>query len=228
MTNLAFAFFPAAAMVIGAAIAVLRPPGAGVTSGIQHLAAGVVFAAAAVEILPQVKHQGSLVATAIGGALAIVTMLSLKQIEERWKGPVGMLAAVGVDIFVDGLVLGLAFLAGERAGLLLAVALTLEVLFLGVTTTIELSETVCSQFKTVAIVAALAVLLPLGMVAAAPVALLPPYLITGFLAFGLIALLYLVTEELLIEAHEQPDTPLIASMFFVGFLGLLLIEEALG
>ena len=39
------------------------------------------------------------------------------------------------------------------------------------------------------------------------------------------ALLYLVTEELLVEAHERPDTPFISAMFFVGFLGLLLIEE---
>jgi ZIP family zinc transporter len=39
------------------------------------------------------------------------------------------------------------------------------------------------------------------------VALLPNPLLTGFFAFGLIALLYLVTEELLIEAHETPDRP---------------------
>jgi ZIP family zinc transporter len=54
---------------------------------------------------------------------------------------------------------------------------------------------------------------------------LPPIIITGFLSFGLMALLYLVTEELLVEAHEKPDTPLISSMFFVGFLGLLVLEE---
>ena len=40
------------------------------------------------------------------------------------------------------------------------------------------------------------------------------------------ALLYLVTEKLLVEAHEQPDSPLISAMFFVGFLGLLLLDEA--
>ena len=45
------------------------------------------------------------------------------------------------------------------------------------------------------------------------------------LSFGLMALLYLVTEELLVEAHEKPDSPLISAMFFVGFLALLLIEE---
>ena len=56
----------------------------------------------------------------------------------------------------------------------------------------------------------------------------PPVVIAGFLSFGLMALLYLVTEELLVEAHEKPDTPRISAMFFIGFLGLLLIEELLG
>ncbi|WP_210253199.1 hypothetical protein [Beijerinckia sp. L45] len=36
-------------------------------------------------------------------------------------------------------------------------------------------------------------------------------------AFGLIALLYLATEELLVEAHEKPDSLLITSCFFVSF-----------
>ncbi len=39
------------------------------------------------------------------------------------------------------------------------------------------------------------------------------------------ALLYLVTEELLVEAHGRPDSPLINAMFFVDFLGLLILEE---
>ena len=43
------------------------------------------------------------------------------------------------------------------------------------------------------------------------------------------ALLYLVTEELLVEAHEGgKETPFAAAMFFAGFLLLLLLEEGLG
>ncbi len=42
------------------------------------------------------------------------------------------------------------------------------------------------------------------------------------------ALLYLVTEELLVAAHEQPEVPLVSVMFVVGFLALLMIEEVLG
>ena len=46
------------------------------------------------------------------------------------------------------------------------------------------------------------------------------------LAFGTIALLYPVTEELLAEAHETPDTPILTAMFFLGFLTLLTITIA--
>ena len=38
---------------------------------------------------------------------------------------------VGIDILIDGLVLGIGFAAGAKQGLLLTGALTLEVLFLG-------------------------------------------------------------------------------------------------
>jgi ZIP family zinc transporter len=46
----------------------------------------------------------------------------------------------------------------------------------------------------------------------------------GMLSFGCAALLYLVTEELLVEAHEEIETPIQTAMFFVGFIALLLTE----
>lgn len=227
-TVLLYTIIPVLAVVLGSIAASLRRPGAGFVSAMQHLAAGVVFAAAATEILPQVMHQASPAATLLGGSLGVGTMLGLKAIEARFKGPVALLAAIGLDILIDGLVLGLAFIAGAKAGLLLTIALTLEVLFLGLTLTTELGETLKSRLKVVATVSALAILLPLGALIATPIASLSPVVIAGFLSFGLMALLYLVTEELLAEAHETSDTPLISAMFFVGFLGLLLLEEVMG
>ena len=227
MQAVAFTLIPVTAVLLGSLVAVTRRPSEAVVSAMQHLAAGVVFAAAAVEILPQVMHEGSPVATFIGGAIGIIVMLSLKAIEGRAKGPIAMLAAVGVDILIDGLVLGLAFVAGGKAGVLLTIALTLEVLFLGLTVTTELGETIRSKARIVGITVGIALLLPIGAALATPVALFPPIVVAGFLSFGLMALLYLVTEELLVEAHEKPDTPLISAMFFIGFLGLLLIEEIL-
>ena len=47
------------------------------------------------------------------------------------------------------------------------------------------------------------------------------------MTFGVAALLYLVTEELLREAHEERETALGTAMFFVGFLAFLVIGMTL-
>ncbi|WP_066281249.1 transporter [Blastomonas sp. CCH1-A6] len=224
MAALKFSLIPMVTIIIGALVAGWRTPGDKLVAATQHLAAGVVFAAAATEILPMVMHSGSPTATLIGGALGVTVMLALKAAETRFKGPVALLAAIGLDLAIDGLVLGLAFIAGEKAGTLLAAALTLEVLFLALTLTHDLAGRY-RKSKAIGLTCALAVLVPIGALIAQPVALMTPVWITGFLSFGLMALLYLVTEELLVEAHERPDSPLISAMFFVGFLALLLIEE---
>ena len=155
-------------------------------------------------------------------------MLLVKALETRFKGPAGLLTAVGVDVLIDGIVLGIGFAAGAKVGVLLTIALTLEILFLGLTVAQELSETTQSRIRVVCVTAALVLLLPIGAVLATPVAILPGRVVTGFFAFGLIALLYLVTEELLVEAHETPDRPWITAMFFAGFLALLVVEELIG
>ena len=222
-----YTLIPAAIAILGAIIAVNVRPGPILVSAIQHFAAGVVFAAAAGEIMPDVVHSGALVATLIGGFAGIGVMLAIRRLERVIEGPAGLLTLVGVDILIDGLVLGIAFAAGAKAGLLLTIALSVEVLFLGLAVTTELSQTVKSRVRIVLVIAALILLLPLGALVATPIAGLPDQYITGFLSFGLIALLYLVTEELLVEAHETPDKPWVAAMFFIGFLLLLSLEEVM-
>lgn len=225
MLALSYTIIPVLAVILGGTYATWKRPGDAFISAMQHLAAGVVFAAAATEILPQVMHAASPLATFIGGAMGVAVMLALKEYEARAAGPVALISAVGIDIIVDGLVLGLAFVAGAKAGVLLTIALTLEVLFLGITLSTELAESIAPKLRVILTVAALALLLPIGTVLAIPVAGLSPQVVAGFLCFGMMALLFLVTEELLVEAHEKPDSPLISAMFFVGFLALLLIEE---
>jgi ZIP family zinc transporter len=52
-------------------------------------------------------------------------------------------------------------------------------------------------------------------------------MIEGVLSFGVAELLFLVTEELLVEAHEVPETPLTTATFFAGFLVIILLEMAI-
>lgn len=223
-----YTLIPAAAAVLGAAVAVNLRPGPVLVSAIQHFAAGVVFAAAAGEILPDLKHAGSAWATLIGGGIGVMVMLGVRLLEKRVKGPVGLMTVTGIDILVDGLVLGIAFAAGAKAGFLLTVALTIEVLFLGLTVANELGEGGASKRRVVGLTAGIVLLLPVGALLGGPVATFPAPVQGGFLAFGLIALLYLVTEELLVEAHETEDRPWVTAMFFAGFLLLLLLDEMVG
>ena len=153
-------------------------------------------------------------------------MLLVKHLGRRAAGPVGLVATAGVDLLVDGVVLGIGFAAGERQGLLLAVALTLEVLFLGLTLALALRERL-PALGAIAGTVAVGLLLPLGALAGAPISMLPRFWLDAAFAFGRVALLYLVTEELLVEAHEQSDTPWATAAFFVGFLALLVLEDAL-
>lgn len=220
-----YTLIPVTATVVGAAVSTRFRPGPVLISAVQHFAAGVVFAAAAGEILPEVMHGSAPLATVLGGVLGVGLMLLIKQLEGMVRGPVGLILTVGVDVLVDGLLLGIAFAAGARAGILLTIALTIEVLFLGMTVATELKETVASQLRIVGIVGLIVLALPFGTIMAGSVATLPGPALTGFFSFGLMALLYLVTEELLADAHETPDKPWVAAMFFVGFLLLITLDE---
>jgi ZIP family zinc transporter len=227
--NLAlYTLIPVAAMMVGALLTTWRKPGPAFTAGVQHLAAGVVFAAAAGEILPDLKHAQSPIAVLVGGVLGIGAMLLIRRIGEKAKGPIGLTTLIGVDLLIDGLVVGLGFVAAVETGLLLTIALSLEVLFIGVSLALELRERDWPRAKLLLTVLAIGLLLPIGGFAGLAAAALPQLFLTGLFAFGLIALLYLVTEELLVEAHEAPEGPIVTSMFFLGFLALLMIEETLG
>lgn len=224
-TVLTYTLIPVTATIASGAIAAFRPPGAKLRSFVQHFAAGVVFAAAASELLPDIVHKKSPLAVMIGGTLGVVVLLSVKSLTKKAQGSVSLIATVGLDVLIDGLILGLGFAAGAKAGILLTIALTLELLFLGLSVSATLSQASSDRKKIVTITAGLALLLPVGATLGTALGGLSGSILAALLAFGLVALLYLVTEELLVEAHELPHTPLIAATFFVGFLLLILIEE---
>ncbi|MGO4566863.1 hypothetical protein AB4Z52_17685 [Rhizobium sp. 2YAF20] len=81
-----------------------------------------------------------------------------------------------------------------------------------------------SRFAVIAVVATGGALLPIGALfgEAGPsaAAILPDSQLCPHLDRAL----YLVAEEILVEAHHEPDTPVVTIMIFVGFLGLLALE----
>lgn len=217
----------------GGLLASARPPSPRVTAAVQHLAAGIVFAATALELLPQERTHAA-PPIVLGFALGIALMLGVRRLSDWIESragarrlPVGLLAVTALDLAIDGLVLGMAFAAGEKTGLLLTAALTLEVLFLSLASSAALAAAGVGRLVTAATPAALAALLALAaVVGRVTLGALSPFPFAVVLGVGIVALLYLVTEELLIEAHEVAETPWATAAFFVGFLAFFLLEMA--
>lgn len=233
--------FPVVAAAAGSAVAALRRPGPKLTSAVQHLAAGVVVAAVAGEVLPDLRHQGHLVVVVAGFAVGVAIVLALGAYSRRMEAgtakaattgsgalPLGLLVAVGIDLLIDGLLVGLGVTLGSGQGIILTVALTLEILFLGLAVTTELLNLGLPRLKAATVSGCLGLATAVGaIVGAAALGGASATVLAGVLAFGAAALLYLVVEELLVEAHEQADTPVLTAMFFLGFIALYVLA-ALG
>ena len=200
----------------------------------QHFAAGVVFAAAAIELLPGVLQRSPLVAV-VGFAAGIAVMFGFRALsaglERRREAaghgglPIGLAVAIAVDFFIDGLILGAGFAAERRVGVLLTVALAVEYLFVGLSLSATLAGAVSRRF--VALAPVVLALLTVAGTAVGVVTLsgASATVLAGVLAFGAVAFMYLATEELLVEAHERGETSIGSVGFFVGFLIYLVLSE---
>lgn len=230
---LLFSLIPVFTVIAGGVIAIIRKPDGNVRSLILHFAAGVVFSVVAVELLPDVVKTHAPVPLVIGFSLGFLAMVGIRKLTEEEeekpainsgnKLPISLLIAVAVDIFIDGLLLGIGFNAGNTEGILLAIALAVELLSLGMATATELGNNEVSKPKSVGLITGLAAVFFISAVLGATLLHNLSYKAMEIvLSFGLSALLFLVTEELLKEAHEEKETVWHTTAFFFGFLLFLI------
>jgi ZIP family zinc transporter len=223
---------PALVALGGGMLASVWKPSHDTRSLIQHFAAGVVLAALAVELLPDIANEhapGPVLAGAF--ALGSLFMYGLKlwtlRLEHRAAAAgtgasnTGLLLATFIHVATDGFIIGAGFAAGGETGTILALGLSVELLFLG----LALVSDANAGWRIVAISGALG-----GTVLV--FALAGNFLLTGAshaviggaLAFSAAALLYLVTEELLMEAHTVEEKPFSTLVLFAGFLAFWTIQ----
>jgi len=219
-----------AAGIAGGVLATLWAPGRWVTSYIQHFAAGVVIAAVALKVAPDIERTGAPPLLVMGGfALGGVVMIGVKWLtmriearQQRTRGkPWGLTAAAAIDTAIDGVIIGAGFALGQGVGVILSLALGLELLFLTLSVGSSFRQEKGSRRTTVAVTSGISLLLVAG--AAGGMALLrgaSESTLAVMLSFGAAALLYLVTEELLIETRLPEETLISTAMFFLGFLAI--------
>jgi ZIP family zinc transporter len=225
LTAFLFMLIPAFVALAGGILAMFWNPGPPIRSLIQHFAAGVVLAALAVELLPEIGREhapGIVLIAAFGLGSLFMYGMKLWTLRMEHQQPahadgmdMGLLMATFIDIAVDGFIIGAGFAAGGETGPILALGLSVELLFLGLALTSDSTK----GWRIVALSGALAVTV-------LSCALLGSFLLSGAsstviaaaLAFSAAALLYLVTDELLVEAHEVPENPVSTLVLFSGFL----------
>jgi zinc transporter, ZIP family len=216
--------FPVFAGIIGGVVAVVRTPPAALVGGVQHFAAGVVMAAVAGEVLPDLRARGPLWLIVVGFSAGVAVLVLLRQSESEEESadgalPVGFLAVVAVDLFIDGLLVATGATVSRRTAIIIAIALTVEVLFLGLAVAVRLSGSGVPRIRAAVVTGGMSLVTAVGAVLGALVlADAGNTALTLVLAFAAAALLWLVVEELLVEAHETPERPWMAVMFFAGFL----------
>jgi|SRR5687768_7456628 len=223
----------AGAGLLGGIIALFWSPGVWARSAIQHFAAGAVLSAVASSVIPEAESMGSILGILGGFAAGGLAMIALKWIvvkfeEKEKKGgnlPIGLAAAAGVDTLVDGALITAGFFSGDQLGILLVVALALELFFLTLSVGSEFRKGKFKGWQGFLITSGVAVLLLVGaFVASLLLRDASDSTIAIWLAFGSAALIYLIAEELLVEAIQAEKSLLSTAMLFAGFLVLLALK----
>ena len=222
-----------AAGIVAGLLPLIWSPGVHARSAIQHFAAGVVIAAVASDLIPEVEKigrpAGILLGFAAGGAFMIGLKWLVLAFEKKEKGkrkiPIGIAAAAAVDTLIDGALISAGFSTGQQVGSLLAIALAIELFFLTLSVGSEFRKSKANVWLGVAVTTGIGLLLLVGAFAGFLFfrGISEPSLAI-VLSFGAAALIYLIAEELLVEAIEAEESLFSTATLFAGFVVLLAIK----
>jgi zinc transporter, ZIP family len=230
---LPYVLIAAGAGVLGGIVPLIWAPRVHARSIIQHFAAGVVIAAVASDLIPEVETIGRPAGVLGGFAAGGVFMIGLKWVvlkfekreRARHKTPVGLSAAAAVDTVVDGSLISAGFSSGPQLGSLLAIALAIELFFLTLSVGSEFHKSKSKAWQGIAVTTGIAVLLLVGaFVSFLLFRDLSKPALAIVLSFGAAALIYLIAEELLVEAIEAEESLFSTAALFAGFLVLLALK----
>jgi zinc transporter, ZIP family len=195
---------------------------------LQHLAAGILTAVIAIDVIPQVLEDGSPAFILLGFAVGSVFMVGLRYFSQRIEEhknnslPYGLAIASVIDTGIDGLIIGAGFTVSPALGITLVVGLAIDLFVLTLSVGSEFKKEDASKRSTILVTSGIAVMVVVGAVVGYLFfSRLQPDQIAVALAFSAAALLYLVTEELLAKGHSARQSTGTVFSFFLGFVALM-------
>ncbi|MEA2569921.1 MAG: zinc and cadmium transporter [Acidobacteriota bacterium] len=194
---------------------------------IMAFSAGLLIGVAFLDLLPEVidiAHRSSLdvrglMITMLSGFVGIFLLekLTIIHSEKQHDAPghrhnVGLVGALGLSFhsFLDGLAIGVGFLAGTQVGFVVLLAVVAHDFADGLNTVTFMLATRNSRWRTIVLLAVDA-LAPVAGALVANVIKIDPILLAYQLAFFAGFLLYLGASDLLPHVHEKPRAALIVA-----------------
>jgi len=240
---------PACFMFIFSLVGLRVSPSKRLAGALQHFAAGILLSAVAQELVPPMVNATGFeenFAVCISFMAGVLVMIMLGKVFPEQQGlshsflgsgagasqtfPLALLAAVVIDGCMYGMLLGIESAANEAAGLVLAISLAIEMSFLGLTLAKSMKDQPMSKSVSAVFAASASIVVAAaiggffaGLLAEAEACK------KGLMSFGAAALIYMVAEELLLEAHEDdgPHVWWVDGMLYVGFLASIYLSKLL-
>lgn len=216
----------------GGALPLARVPSEPFKGHVQHLAGGILLAVVIVELMPEARAADGLGSILLGLIAGAVVMVALKRfsrwMERRADGETsvaGLTVAAALDTGIDGLLIGAGFAADPRLGVVLALGLGVELSTLTLSVSSEMRRLRWSVLTTGAVVVGISCMLIAGAFTGLMVLGDRSGPVRAFvLAFAVIALVYLVTEELLARGREAHENATTAATFFGGLIATIVFS----
>jgi ZIP family zinc transporter len=231
----------------GLALLLLRgTPSTRTLDAITGGTAGIMLAAAVFSLLLPALERGSVGGVVTGFALGAGVLALLDRIiphvHERFREPgheavrasargraVLLLSAMTIHNVPEGMAVGLAFAAGgPDLGVPTAVAIAVQNIPEGFAASAPLLQAGASKGRAIGFGFATGVVEPPAALLAAAAAGLAGALLVGGLAFAAGAMIYVVVDELIPEAHGHGNERLATAGFVAGFVLMLVLDNALG
>ena len=222
-------------MVLGGLLGSRLRPGKRFRAVVAHLVGGLVLGIAAADLMPAASDSGHPLALAIGFCLGFSLLLVINavledpddnSVQSRPRPMLLLMLPFLIDSLIDGLVVGISSkAAGQQWVIPVAVALEMGLATLGLGTLLgrgagRWQSRVSGALMAFTYVIGLSVSLVITNGLQGPA-------LTGTLAFGTAALIYLVVEEVMKEAHArgEDDSGVVNVAFFIGLLCIWLLDS---